>query len=84
MFISILQENQYYKALAYFVEKESKRNENFMFWWQYIEMFSILLLFTHAQQWRRQAFQTGGALHSMEDSRGGTRKNKRQKNGTTL
>ena len=28
-------------------------------------------------QWRRQAFQTGGALHSMEDSRGGTRKNKR-------
>ena len=35
-------------------------------------------------QWRRQAFQTGGALHSMEDSRGGTRKNKRQKNGTTL
>ena len=26
---------------------------------------------TSLQQWRRQAFQTGGALHSMEDSRGG-------------
>ena len=29
-------------------------------------------------------FSNWGALHSMEDSRGGTRKNKRQKIGTTL
>ena len=50
MFVSIFQENQYYKALAYFVEKESEKNENFKFLWQYIEMFSILLLFTRAQR----------------------------------
>ena len=37
------------------------------------------VFFQRREQWRRQVFQTGGALHSMEDSRGGTRKNKRQK-----
>ena len=47
--VSILQEEQYCKALAEFVTTES-HNVNFKFWWQYIEMFSILLLFTLAQR----------------------------------
>ena len=47
--VSILQEEQYCKALAEFVTTES-HNVNFKFWWQYIEMFSILLLFTRAQR----------------------------------
>ena len=50
MLVSILQEDQYCRALAEFVETESKKNANFKFWWQYIEMFSILLLFTRAQR----------------------------------
>ena len=36
--------------MAYFVEKKSKKNENFKFWWQYIDVFSILLLFTRTQR----------------------------------
>ena len=47
--VSILQEEQYCKALAEFVAVESQ-NANFKFWWQYIEMFSILLSFTRAQR----------------------------------
>ena len=50
MLDSMLQEDQYCRALAEFVETESKKNVNFKFWWQYIEMFSILLLFTRAQR----------------------------------
>ena len=40
--VSILQKEQHCKPLAEFATTES---QNVKFWWQYIEMFSILLLF---------------------------------------
>jgi hypothetical protein len=37
-------------ALDKFVKKKSEENVNFLFWWSYMEMVSILLMFTRAQR----------------------------------
>ena len=38
------------EMLDEFVSKRSEENVNFKFWWNYIEMVSILLMFTRAQR----------------------------------
>ena len=38
------------KMLDEFVTQRSKENVNFKFWWNYMEMVSILLMFTRAQR----------------------------------
>ena len=40
----------YVQLFSRFIETESSRNVNFKFWWQYIEMVSVLLPFTRAQR----------------------------------
>ena len=40
------------EVLDEFVSKRSEENVNFKFWWNYIEMVSILLMFTRAQRER--------------------------------
>ena len=48
--ISLLQSDVYCKSFSKFIENECNINTNFKFWWQYIEMVSILLSFTRAQR----------------------------------
>lgn len=47
--VSFLIQERFFKLLTDFVESESE-NVNFIFWWQYMNMVSILLQFTRAQR----------------------------------
>ena len=48
--ITSLKSPRVQKVLDEFVEQRSEENVNFMFWWSYMEMVSILLMFTRAQR----------------------------------
>ena len=48
--MSLLQTNEWREYLSTFVKQESDKSVNFSFWWKYMEMISILLMFTRAQR----------------------------------
>ena len=44
--MSLLQTDEWREYLSKFVKEESEKSVNFSFWWKYMEMVSILLMFT--------------------------------------
>eukprot|EP00112_Aurelia_sp_Birch-Aquarium-sp1_P026470 Seg940.1 transcript_id=Seg940.1/GoldUCD/mRNA.D3Y31 product="hypothetical protein" protein_id=Seg940.1/GoldUCD/D3Y31 len=48
--VAMIQGDTYKKIFAEFIESECEKNVNFHFWWGYMEMVSILLMFTRAQR----------------------------------
>ena len=46
----LLQKDEWRNDLATFVEQESDKSVTFSFWWKYMEMVSLLLMFTRAQR----------------------------------
>ena len=48
--VAMIQGDTYQKIFAEFIESECEKNANFHFWWGYMEMVSILLMFTRAQR----------------------------------
>ena len=48
--MSLLQTDEWREYLSKFVKEESEKSVNFSFWWKYMEMVSILLMFTRAQR----------------------------------
>ena len=46
----LLQTDEWREYLLKFVKEESEKSVNFSFWWKYMEMVSILLMFTRAQR----------------------------------
>ena len=48
--MNLLQTDEWRGYLSVFVKEESDNSVNFSFWWKYMEMVSILLMFTRAQR----------------------------------
>ena len=48
--MSLLQKDEWRNYFSAFVKENSDESVNFSFWWKYMEMISILLMFTRAQR----------------------------------
>jgi hypothetical protein len=48
--ISVLKMDRFKKIIKKFVTEKEEQNINFCFWWKYMEMVTILLMFTRAQR----------------------------------
>ena len=46
----LLQKDEWKHYLSTFVQQESDKSVNFSFWWKYMEIISLLLMFTRAQR----------------------------------